>query len=78
MTRNVGNLDALVRIVAGVILLAYGLVPILPDLAAYLPGASALDGWVWLGLSGIVPVATGIAGTCPAYRVVGISTCAAP
>ncbi len=28
--------------------------------------------WGWLG---IIPLATGLAGTCPLYTVLGISTC---
>jgi hypothetical protein len=31
--------------------------------------------WAWLGL---VPLLTGLAGTCPLYSVFGISTCARP
>lgn len=77
MNRNVGSLDALFRVVVGAVLLAYALVSILPDLAAYLPGANALGGWVWLGWIGVVPVATGMAGTCPVYSMMGISTCRA-
>lgn len=30
----------------------------------------------WLGVLGLVPLATGIAGFCPLYRVFGVSTCA--
>jgi membrane-associated protease RseP (regulator of RpoE activity) len=29
--------------------------------------------WAWLGL---VPVITGLAGTCPIYTLLGVSTCA--
>ncbi len=32
----------------------------------------------WLGLVGIVPLITGLAGYCPLYRVLGIKTCPAP
>ncbi|MEY4543995.1 MAG: hypothetical protein RL685_190 [Pseudomonadota bacterium] len=31
--------------------------------------------WGWLGL---IPFATGLVGMCPLYRVLGVSTCAAP
>lgn len=75
MNRNIGNFDALLRIAVGVILLAYGLVSILPAVAAYLPGASALGGWVWVGWIGVVPLATGMVGTCPVYSKMGVSTC---
>ncbi len=75
MNRNVGNSDALLRIAVGVILIAYALVSILPAVAAYLPGASALGGWVWVGWIGVVPLATGMVGTCPVYSMMGVSTC---
>ncbi|MCZ8122213.1 MAG: DUF2892 domain-containing protein [Magnetospirillum sp.] len=75
MTRNVGSIDALLRIAAGTILLAYALTPVFPDLAVHLPGANALGGWAWLGWIGAVPIATGIFGTCPAYSILGITTC---
>ena len=29
----------------------------------------------WWGLVGLVPLATGLAGFCPLYRLVGVSTC---
>jgi hypothetical protein len=29
----------------------------------------------WLGLIGIVPLVTGLAGTCPLYTLFGLSTC---
>ncbi len=32
----------------------------------------------WWALVGIVPLATGIIGFCPLYRVLGISTCELP
>ena len=32
----------------------------------------------WLGLIGIVPIATGLMGWCPAYVPFKISTCPAP
>ena len=31
----------------------------------------------WLGLLGLVPLATGVVGFCPIYRVLGLSTCPA-
>jgi hypothetical protein len=31
-----------------------------------------------LGYIGIVPLATGLIGFCPLYRVLGLSTCAVP
>jgi uncharacterized membrane protein YfcA len=60
MTANVGNLDRMARIIAGL-----GLI------AASLGGVIGL----W-GLIGLVPLATGVFRFCPAYRLVGLSTCA--
>jgi Protein of unknown function (DUF2892) len=58
---NQGTLDRIVRIALGIGLLALTVV-----------GPKSL-----LGLAGIVPLATGLAGFCPLYRLVGISTCPA-
>ena len=61
MNINVGVVDKVVRIVVGVGLLSLILV---------------LEGNVrWLGLIGIVPLATGLIGYCPLYTVLGLSTC---
>ncbi len=59
MTRNEGNLDRAVRIVLGLGLLA--LIFVGPH--------------TWLGLIGLVPLLTGIAGFCPLYRLIGVGTC---
>ncbi|MBX3633043.1 MAG: DUF2892 domain-containing protein [Simplicispira sp.] len=59
MKTNVGNLDRILRIVAGLLLIA---------LAA--TGTIGLWGWI-----GIVPLATGLVGSCPAYSLLGIKTC---
>ena len=59
MHNNVGNIDKLLCISAGVILLGLG--------------ASGLIGW-W-GLIGLVPLTTGLLNWCPAYRLLGINTC---
>ena len=60
MKRNEGALDRAVRIALGVGLLA--LVFVGPH--------------TWLGLIGLVPLATGVVGFCPLYRLVGLRTCA--
>ena len=57
--RNEGSLDRLLRIVAGVVLLALVFV-----------GPHTPLGWI-----GIVPLLTGIVGFCPAYKILGINTC---
>lgn len=59
MKLNVGTLDRTLRIVAGVVLVA---------LAA--TGTVGLWGWI-----GVVPLATGLAGWCPAYSLLGIDSC---
>lgn len=59
MTRNVGGIDRILRIVVGLVLIG---------LAA--TGTVGLWGWI-----GVVPLATGLLGTCPAYRLLGMNTC---
>ena len=59
MTRNEGTLDRALRIIAGLILLS--LVFVGPQT-------------MW-GLIGIVPLATGLIGWCPAYTLLGVNTC---
>ncbi len=58
-TTNVGNIDRLLRIVLGLILIS--LVFVGPQTA-----------WGWLG---IIPLATGLLRTCPAYSIFGLNTC---
>ncbi len=59
LNRNLGNVDRVVRIVAGLGLLA--LVFVGPQTP-----------WGYIGL---VPLLTGIIGFCPAYCPLGLSTC---
>ena len=59
MTRNVGNLDRIIRIVVGLALVS--LVFIGPKTP-----------WGWIGL---VPLATALIGWCPPYSLLGINTC---
>jgi hypothetical protein len=59
MKLNEGGVDRAVRIVVGLALIALA--------------ATGKVG-VW-GYIGIVPLLTGIAGVCPAYSLLGISTC---
>jgi hypothetical protein len=64
MTINVGLPDRIARIALGVALLAFAL--------GYLyPGT----GWNWVGWIGVVPILTAVAGWCPLYSILGISTC---
>lgn len=62
MTRNVGTVDRILRILVGVALIAFAIAE--PDV-----------GWSWIGWIGVVPILTAFIGWCPAYRVVGMSTC---
>lgn len=59
MKQNVGGIDKILRIVAGVALVAW---------AALLNGPV----WAWIGL---VPLATGAVGFCALYPLLGINTC---
>lgn len=61
MKPNVGSVDRAIRIVLGVALLA---------LMFLLEGP-----WKFIGLIGLVPLATGIFRFCPLYPVFGINTC---
>ncbi|MEG3640998.1 YgaP family membrane protein [Magnetococcus sp. PR-3] len=62
MNANVGGIDRILRIVAGIALIVW---------------AVALEGpiWAWIG---IVPLATGAIKFCPLYPIFGISSCAKP
>ena len=62
MTKNVGGIDRVARIVLGLALLA--------GYAFNSDGA-----YSWLYLLGIVPLATGLIGWCPPYSLLGINTC---
>ncbi len=59
MTRNVGSIDRILRIVLGLALIALTL-------------TGAIGVWGWIGL---VPLATAAMGFCPLYTVLGFSTC---
>ncbi len=61
--KNVGTTDRALRIVAGLVLLA----------CFFLGLGGSLN---WLFLIGVVPLATGLLGRCPAYSIFGIKTCA--
>lgn len=63
MKRNVGNVDRIVRIVAGLVILSLFFV--------------LDDPYRWWALIGIVPLATGLTRRCPAYLPFGIHTCKA-
>lgn len=59
---NEGMIDRALRVAAGLVLLS---------LFFLFPEAS----WRYWTLIGVVPLATGLLGSCPLYSVLGISTC---
>jgi O-antigen ligase len=59
MTKNIGNIERIIRIVGGLVLIA-------------LAATGTVGVWGWLGL---VPLATGLIGWCPPYSLLGINTC---
>ncbi len=61
MKANVGGIDKILRIVAGLVLIGLAIAGI---------GAP----WTWIG---VVFLATGLINFCPAYAIFGISTCPA-
>ncbi|MBK6800511.1 DUF2892 domain-containing protein [Novosphingobium sp.] len=61
MTRNEGTLDRVARVALGVVLIVLAL------RGMYTP-------WTWIG---VVPLLTGLVGTCPLYSLLGVNTCKA-
>lgn len=61
MTRNVGGIDRVARIVVGLLLLS---------LVFVVEGNAR-----WWGLVGLVPLLTGLMSTCPLYSIFGFNTC---
>ncbi|MFZ3126185.1 MAG: DUF2892 domain-containing protein [Acidovorax sp.] len=59
MKVNVGTTDRVLRIVAGLVLIA-------------LAATDTVGWWGWLG---VVPLATGLFRFCPVYTLLGINTC---
>lgn len=63
---NVGSIDRIVRVVVGLVLIAYAI-----------PIGFHQTGWNWIGWIGVVPLLTAIFAYCPGYALFGISTCSA-
>jgi hypothetical protein len=59
MKTNVGGIDRVIRIVAGLALIGLTL-------------TGTIGAWGWFG---VVPLATGLIGWCPPYAMLGFSTC---
>jgi hypothetical protein len=64
MSANVGSIDKVLRIVVGLVLIAFAIPLGFPN-----------TGWNWVGWIGVVPIATAFMGFCPAYTLLGINTC---
>jgi hypothetical protein len=59
MKTNVGSIDRIARVIAGLVLIA-------------LAATGTVGAW---GYVGVVPLVTGLFSICPAYSLLGISTC---
>ncbi len=59
MKTNAGTIDRALRVLAGLVLIA-------------LAATGTVGMWGWIG---VVLVATGAIGFCPAYTLLGINTC---
>jgi hypothetical protein len=59
MKTNEGGMDRTIRIVAGLALIG-------------LAATGTVGVWGWIG---VVPLATGLIGWCPAYTILGMNTC---
>lgn len=59
MKANVGGFDRILRIAVGIVLIA-------------LAAMGVVGVWGWIG---VVPLVTGLIGWCPAYPLLGVSTC---
>ena len=57
--KNVGGIDRILRIVVGLVLV----------------GLAATGSVGWWGWIGVVPLLTGLLGSCPAYTLLGMNTC---
>ena len=60
MKVNTGTIERIIRVVAGLTLIGFAL-------------TDRIGIWGWIG---VIPVATGLFGICPAYSLLGINTCA--
>jgi CHASE2 domain-containing sensor protein len=56
---NVGGTDRGIRIAVGLALIVAA-------------ATGTLSAWAWIG---VVPLLTGLVGTCPLYSILGIKTC---
>jgi hypothetical protein len=59
MSKNVGNIERILRIIVGLGLISLAFI-----------GPESPLGWI-----GLVPLLTGLIGWCPPYAMLGINTC---
>jgi len=70
MTTNVGNTDRVIRLLLGLVLIAAPLMN--------MPAIWSEPVWAYASMAvGVVLAATSMLRFCPAYRVLGLSTCKA-
>jgi hypothetical protein len=63
METNIGPIDRAIRVIIGLVLIAYAIPIGFPE-----------TGWNWLGWIGFVPIVTAAIGFCPLYRLIGMTT----
>ncbi|WP_386083902.1 DUF2892 domain-containing protein [Vreelandella sp. F11] len=59
MSRNIGGIDKILRILVGIVLIVLAL-------------TGTIGVWGWIG---VLPLATGLFNYCPAYKLFGLNTC---
>lgn len=64
MIKNLGTIDRALRVIIGLVLIAYAIPLGLPN-----------TGWNWVGWIGLVPLVTAFTGSCPLYSLLGVSSC---
>jgi len=60
MTKNVGSIDRVIRVIVGIALIAWAL--------------TGTSSYAWIGWIGVVPLLTAVIGWCPPYSLLGINT----
>lgn len=63
MSKNIGTIDRILRVIVGLVLVAYAI-----------PLGFHHTGWNWVGWIGLVPLATAAVGSCPLYSMLGLRT----
>lgn len=59
MTKNIGGIDRILRLIVGIVLIGLAV-------------AGLFSPW---GYIGVIPLLTGLLGWCPAYTLFGFKTC---